>query len=105
MSTIHVLNRSNDHILELRGLKNELTGAALTSATVTVTLVDSEGAEVAGDTWPKPMTHVADGTYRCTLVYGLTLAVDGRYTAQITANAGAGLRARWDMECVARDRG
>jgi hypothetical protein len=104
MSTIHVLNRGNDHVLELRGLKNEVTGAPLTSATVSVTLVDSTGAQVTGDTWPKTMSHVAGGTYRCTLVYGLALVLDGRYTAQITADAGPGLRALWDL-FVARDRG
>lgn len=107
MSNIHILYRSNDQILELRGLKNELTGAALNAATVTVTLVNSAGAQVAGDTWPKTMAYVtgSSGTYRCTLVYGLTLAEDGRYTAQITANAGNGLRAYWELECVARNRG
>lgn len=107
MSTIHVLYRGNDHILELRGLKNELTGAALDAATVSVTLVDSAGAAVLGDDWPKTLSAVtgSPGTYRCTLGYAMTLAEDGRYTAQISVNAGNGLRARWDMACVARDRG
>ena len=107
MSNIHVLYRSNDHVLELRGLKNELTGAALNSATVTVTLVDATGAQVSGDTWPKTMSYVtsSSGNYRCTLGYALSLTEDARYTAQITANAGSGLRAYWEMECVARNRG
>ena len=106
MSTIHVLLISNDHILELDSLKNELTGLDLNGATVTVTLVDAAGAQVGGEVWPKAMTYVAetDGVYRCTLPYTLALSASGRYTARITANAGNGLRAQWDMECVARTR-
>jgi hypothetical protein len=107
MSNIHVLHVGNDAILEVQNLKNELSGASLNAATVTVTLVDADGEQVTGDTWPKTMAYVAgsNGTYRCTLVYGLGLVDGERYTAQITANAGAGLRAVWDMECVARPRG
>lgn len=106
MSTIHVLHVGNDHVLEVAGLRNELTGAALNSATVTVTLVDSAAAEVTGDTWPKTMSYVSgsDGVYRATLVYGLGLTAGARYTARITADAGNGLRAYWEMECVARPR-
>lgn len=107
MSTIHVLHVGNDEILELQGLRNELTAGYLNAATVTVTLVDADGAQVTGDTWPKTLTYVtgSNGIYRCTLVYGLGLTAGGRYTAQLTANAGSGLRARWDMECQARERG
>ena len=106
MSTIHVLLISNDHILELDSLKNELTGLDLNGAAVTVTLLDAEGTKVAGEVWPKAMAYVAgsDGLYRCTLPYTLTLTASGRYTARITANAGNGLRANWELECVARTR-
>lgn len=106
MSNIHVLYVANDHILEVRALKNELTGAALNSATVTVTLVDADGADVTGDDWPKTLSHVANsaGVYRATLSHAMTLAEDGRYTARITADAGNGLRAYWEMECVGRER-
>lgn len=106
MSNIHVLYVGNDHILEVHHLKNELTGEYLDSATVSVTLVDSEGDEVAGDTWPKAMSYVTDsnGIYRATMVNELVLTAGARYTAQLTADAGAGLRAYWELECVARDR-
>jgi len=106
MSTIHVLLISNDHILELDSLKNELTGLDLNGATVTVTLVDAEGAQVGGEVWPKTMAYVAetDGVYRCTLPYTLALTPAARYVARITANAGNGLRAHWELECVARTR-
>lgn len=106
MSNIHVLYVSNDHVLEVSGLKNELTGAALNGATVTATLVDDTGADVGGDDWPKTMNYVASsaGVYRCSLSYAMTLTAGSRYEARITADAGNGLRAYWTMECVARDR-
>ena len=107
MSTIHVLLISNDHILELDSLKNELTGLDLNAASVAVTLVDAAGAEVGGEVWPKAMGYApdSDGVYRCTLPYTLALSASARYTARITANAGNGLRAYWELECVARARG
>ncbi len=106
MSTIHVLHIANDHLLELQELIDTLTGIPLSTAAVTVTVVDAQGLPVLGEVWPKPMAAVAGspGTYRATLVNTLVLAKDKRYTARITADAGAGLKARWDMDCVARVR-
>lgn len=107
MSTITPLYLDNDSVLEVDRLKNELTGAFLSDATVTVTLVEkSSGEPVAGETWPKPMDYVADssGLYRATLPYTLALAAGARYDAVITADGGDGLRARWSVECVGRRR-
>lgn len=106
MSNINILYVGNDNILELDSLKNDLTGADLNAATVSVTLKDSAGANVAGSSWPLAMTYVAasNGTYRATLGYAIALVAGGRYTATITADAGAGLHASWAVECVARTR-
>lgn len=106
MSNIHILLDNNDSILEVDGLKNELTGVFLNAATVTVTLKDAAGADVAGDTWPKTLNYLAasNGTYRATLLYSLTLTAGSRYTAVITADGGAGLHAEWAMDCVCRAR-
>lgn len=106
MSTIQILYVGNDTILEIDRLKNELTGAYLNSATVTVTLRDEAGAEVAGDTWPKTMAYLAgsNGVYRATLPHTLALTASQRVTAAISVDAGAGLVAAWDVECVARVR-
>ena len=106
MSNVNILYTSNDTVLEVRGLKNEVTGAFLNAATVTATLVDSDGDEVAGETWPKTLDYVSssDGVYRATLPYTLSLASGGRYTAQISVNAGSGLRASFALPCVARSR-
>lgn len=106
MSNIQTLYVGNDTILEIDNLKNELTGAFLTAASVTVTLKDSTGANVIGDTWPKTLTYLAssNGVYRCTLLHALALVAGRRYTAVIVADGGAGLYASFTVDCVARTR-
>lgn len=106
MSTIHILLDNNDSIIEVYDLKNELTGDFLNTATVQVTLKDSTGTNVTGDTWPKTLNYVtaSNGIYRATLLYTLGLTADSRYTATVTADAGAGLRSEWVLEMVCRTR-
>lgn len=106
MSNVNILYTGNDTVIEVAGLKNEVTGAFLNSAAVTATLVDAEGDQVAGETWPKTLTYVtgSDGIYRATLPYTMSLVPSGRYVAQISVNAGAGLRASFALPCVARPR-
>lgn len=106
MSNVNVLYTANDTVIEVKGLKNEVSGAFLNAAAVTATLVDSAAAQVAGETWPKTLDYVAgsDGIYRATLPYTLSLAAGGRYEAQISVNAGSGLRANFTLPCVARSR-
>lgn len=106
MSNLVTLYLGGDTILEVAALKNELTGADLNAAAVAVTLVDPAGVEVGGDTWPRSLAYVTGsrGTYRATLPYTLALAANARYTAVVTVDAGEGLRARWELPCVARVR-
>lgn len=106
MSNIHILYDNNDNILEVDGLKNDLTGVFLNTATVTVTLKDATGAEVAGDIWPKAMEYLdaSNGIYRTTLPYSLVMTAGSRYSAVIAADGGAGLHAEWTVECVCRAR-
>lgn len=106
MSNIHILLDNNDSILEVDGLKNELTGTFINSATVTVTLYDAANTPVGGDTWPKALAYVAasNGIYQTILSYALAITSGSRYSAVITADGGAGLRAEWTMDCVCRAR-
>jgi len=108
MSTTHLIYEGNDMTIELRGLEHEVTGDYIDNATVAVTLKDSDGAEVAGESWPLTMSYVADsnGKYRATLVDTLTLVDRARYTATITADAGAGMRAKWveNLACQLRKK-
>jgi hypothetical protein len=106
MSNVNILYTGNDTVLEVKGLKDEVGGDFLNAATVTATLVDAEGDQVAGETWPKTLTYVlsSDGVYRATLPYTMGLTAGGRYVAQVSVNAGAGLRASFALPCVARAR-
>lgn len=106
MSNVNILYTGNDTVIEVRGLKNEVTGDFLNSASVTATLVDAEGDQVAGEVWPKTLEYVAGsgGLYRATLPYTMGLTAGGRYVAQVSVNAGAGLRASFALPVVARGR-
>ena len=96
----------NDNILELDALKNEAAGTFLNSATVTVTVVDSAGTEVASQTWPATLSYVSssDGKYRATLE-DVAAFVDGsKYTAKVSADGGAGLKGYWELPLRAQTR-
>lgn len=106
MSNITTIYVGNDSVLEVAGLVNAQTGTDINSANVSVHLRDTAGADVAGETWPKVMGYVdgSSGIYRATLPYTLSLSPGGRYAATIIADAGAGLRAEWIVDCIARMR-
>ncbi len=106
MSDMEVIYYGNDNMLELRGLKNAASGAYENSATVEVTLKDDDGAEVTGETWPLALGYVSgsDGNYRNTLKDTLSLVENEKYTAEITANAGAGLLGYWEIPIRCRMR-
>lgn len=96
---------ANDNILEVTELKDPATGSFINNATVTAVLVDSAGAQVAGDTWPKTLTYVSasNGTYRATLEQTLAIISGRTYTAQITA-LGNGFTGFWEHPFKARKR-
>ncbi len=88
----------SDNVVEVVGLVDP-AGAYVNSATVEVTLLDSAGAQVAGETWPVACAYVAgsDGVYRGPLRDALTVSPRRRYHAIVTADAGADLRRRWRL--------
>lgn len=106
MSNVQILYVGNDMVLELDGLKDDVSGNAANNADVSVTLFDEQGAPVEGGTWPQSLVHVSggNGLYRTTLPYTLTLTQGRRYTATVVADAGPGLHAEWEMEVMARHR-
>ncbi len=101
-----VIYDKNDNLLELDALKDALTGSFLNAATVTVTVVDKDGTNVVGQTWPTSMGYVAasDGKYRAVLEDVMTLTVGEMYFAQITADAGSGKKGYWVLPIAARER-
>ncbi len=78
----------------------------LNGATVTVTLKDRAGANVAGETWPLNMGYVtgSNGVYRATLAFGLTLQDGKPFTAEIVADGGLGLVGAWSFPLKAKVR-
>lgn len=95
----------NDNVVELCGLRNPITGAFLNAATVDITITDSAGVEVTGETWPLTISYVAgsDGIYRATLDKVLGFIAGQRYTAVINAVEG-GLDAKWTLDYLAKVR-
>lgn len=105
MATAQILFFKNDTLIELLGLKNEVTQVVINSATVDVTLVDDTDAEVVGETWPLSMPSTgADGDYRATLKDTLTLTQDRQYVAKIDADAGAQLKGHWELPLTVKLR-
>lgn len=103
---IQTLYLGSDMLFELAGLRDQATGDYLNAATVTVTLQDSAGVNVTGETWPLAMTYVtsSNGVYRATLKDTLSLTANARYVATVIADAGSGKRGQWELDVVARTR-
>jgi predicted secreted protein len=101
-----ILFRDNDMVLEVDELRDRVAGTFQNAAAVAVTLKDSASMNVTGATWPLSLAYVpsSNGLYRVTLPNGLSLVQDATYTAHLTANAGLGLVATWEIPCVCRLR-
>jgi len=96
----------NDNLVVLDKLANEADGAAINNATVTCTLKDSAGVNVAGQTWPLAMVYQVGsvGKYIGTLEDALSLADGAVFTAVIDADGGAGLKGHWEIPVKAKVR-
>jgi len=96
----------NDNLLVLDGLKNQQDGSYLNAATVTCTLVNGNGTNVAGQTWPLALVFQAgsNGKYVGTLEDTLSLSEGQVYTARIDADGGAGLKGHWEIPLKAQVR-
>lgn len=95
----------NSSVVELQALTNSVTGALETAATVTCTIKDSAGVDVAGMTFPISMPHTSvDGTYRATLQDGIAIIAGRRYTAVVDAVGSAGEVGHWEAPVTADTR-
>ena len=90
---------ANTNVLDLVGLKSEISGAFINSATVTVTVKDSAGVNISGASWPLAMGYLAasDGNYRAFLSDQLPFVDKAKYTAVIHADGGANLIGQWEF--------
>lgn len=96
----------NTNMLELRGLRDGLTGEYLSGATVTATVKDAAGANVTGESWPKALSYVDDseGVYRVSLSHQLAVVAGAGYVAVIDVDADSGRRGRWELPLIAKVR-
>jgi len=78
------LYKVNDQVIEVLGLKNNVSGAFLNAATVTATLKDAAGQNVTGLT-NLTLAYVAasSGDYRGQVEQTFDPAVGGSYTLHI----------------------
>lgn len=113
MSSRFYLYVGNDNLVWLGdpdtlegGLRNAATGEYINSATVGVTLIDSDGVEVDGETWPKSLSYIAasNGMYRAALSDAVELVAGAEYTAKISADGGPGLLGYWELPVKALTR-
>lgn len=87
--------QGNHNVIEIRGLRNTVTGARDEGASVSMTLIDVDGAEVAGMVWPKLLAHVSNGLYRATLDASLEVQALMSYTAVIQVVGSGGEEGVW----------
>lgn len=106
MSSAFTALLGNTLVVSVEGLKNSITDNYENAATVQVTITDSDGDEVVGETWPKTMPYVSgsDGNYRVTLASSLLTDLDNNYSAVITADDGGGSNAQWNIDINLNER-
>ena len=95
----------NTNMVELDELRDN-AGVYLNAATVEVTIKDSDGVNVVGETWPVSMVYVAasNGTYRGFVSSSVTVLEEDVLKAIISATD-SGLTGEWniDLRVVERD--
>lgn len=104
MSCSLSLYDNNSNVVEWQSLTNSVTGTVDTGATVAVTIMDADGVEIAGETWPKSLSHVSAGTYRATLSEDIAITPGQRYTLVFTATGSGGQAGERVVVAVAEKR-
>lgn len=94
----------NTTSVKLLGLQAD--GQFINDATVALTLTDSAGDPVVGETWPAALQYVADsnGDYKGTVSHLVDVTKNKEYTALITAEAPDGSHAKWTTTVVPVER-
>ncbi len=101
-----VIFHQSDNLIELIDLTDVVNGNFVTTATVTVTLIDKDGTNVVGEAWPLAMPYIAltNATYRVIFKDSLTLVPGDLYRAVINADDGANRQAHWEFPIRAETR-
>ena len=103
VSTEIILLIANSNTLELLGLRNNITGSYINTATVAASLETLRGVSVQAE--PIVLTYVADsdGCYRALLDADISIENNTRYKLTMTAQ-GEGLKATWEDYIQAKIR-
>jgi hypothetical protein len=104
-ATVGYLLADTDHVIEIPALSNGLTDEVVAGATVTVTVLDSDGAEVSGQSWPTAMAEDDPGQYYATLSAAMDVTVGATYKAKVIADAGTGLKRTWYLPLLCVEGG
>jgi len=95
----------NDTLFSLSSLTNNSDSSVITGASPTVTIKDSAGTEITGETWPLTIPETATpGDYLVTLESAIDFVANNNYTAIIDVNHGPGLVAQWEIPLLADTR-
>lgn len=90
----------NDHHVQVTGLKNGLDDAAVSAATLSLTVLDSTGTtEVSGVSWPVTLAPVSGspGDYAGVLPREVAITLGAVYTVRVEiSDSGTGLDAQFD---------
>lgn len=100
-----VLYVGNTSLIAINGLNTD--GTYENDATVELTtIVDPDGAQITGETFPVSMAYVAasDGNYEGELSNAAVIAQGTSYTLTIVATSAAGKVAKWNETLVAKMR-
>ena len=97
-----ILYVDNTNVVELRALTDSVTGEAVTTATVTVTLYDAGGNDVTGATGVS-LAHDSAGTYRGVLPSSVALNRGQSYKAKVAATVGTTV-GTWEPRVIAVKR-
>jgi len=91
---------TSDMVIEVSNLRNTVTDALVTGATVTADVLDSDGNDVTGAGNPISFSEVAgyNGLYRGSIPDTASLSLGDVGTLVVTADAGAGLLRTWTIE-------
>ena len=96
------LSIDSDNVVELRNLKNYLTGEAITTAVVTVTIVEKiTGVAVSGVSWPLSLPHIANGIYQGVVKNDAVLNKSLSYIGTLVADNGVDQHREWCIQYTA----
>lgn len=104
---INLYGGSNSLDIEIRGLKNSVSGDYIVDAIVTATIYEEDGTtEVSGVTWPVSMSYIAasNGNYSGTVDSDSEIVIGSKYKVVVSATDLEGNKGEWIENSIAKRR-